>query len=219
MENTDMIFLSLLFFACGIITMVFTIKKEHGFTNKVVARLIVFLGLALYPLYLMGSSNSSLGGHFDILVSSLLGIIRAVTGENSLSDTREAIGSIPEEWVVFFANYTALLHLLVSALVLSFVLNLFKNYLSAFSYTFIERGKLCIFTELSERSLHLANDIRQKEKEKSLSDCTIVFLANVNEKDRQSVAYAESLKSIGAHIFDMSLKDFKIKKRYFKGTA
>ncbi len=218
MHQVFFIVLSLILFVAGIAVMVYTIKKEYGFTNRVITRLILMVGAALFPLYLIGHYGA-MGGPFDTVVSSFLGIVRVLTGENSLGDTREVIGSVSHGMALFIANYTALLHLLLALLVLGFVLNFFKNYLSKFSYRFVERGKLCVFTEVSERSLLLCEDIRKREQEGRLPACVFVFLKKDGENARQKDGDEERLNKLGAHVFDLDVCDLNIHKRYLKHTV
>ncbi len=215
MIESNIIIVSLVFFVLSFVVMGFTIKHEHGFSNKVVGRLIIGVGFSLFPLYLLGNTGA-VGGPFDMTISSYLGIVRVLTGENSLENTREAIGDLPHNVEFFIANYTALLHFMLSLLVLGFVLNFFKNFLSKFSYNSIENGTLCVFNELSERTLLLAEDIRKREKNKTLQNCTVVFLAKADEQNSQSVGYLERLRATGAHIFDIAPDKFKIHRRYYR---
>ncbi len=218
MYQISLVVLSILLFVTGIVVTIYTVKKKHGFTNRVIARLIIFVGSSLFPLYLIGNSGAT-GGLFDAVVSSFLGIVRVVTGENSLGDTRDAIGSMSAGMTIFIANYTALIHLILALLVLGFVLNFFKNYLSKFSYRFIERGKLCVFTEVSQRSLLLCEDIRSKEKESSSPSCIFVFLRKDRENVQQNDGDDERLNKLGAHVFDFDVCDLPIYKRYLKHSV
>ncbi len=218
MIQTILIVFSLVIFVIGFVVMIYTAKKEYGFSNKVIARLIFFVGSALFPLYVIGYYKAP-GGVFDMAVSSFLGIVRVLTGENSLGDTREVIGVLPSEMTIFVANYTAFLHLLLVLLVMGFVLSFFKNHLSKFNYRFVERGKLFIFTEASERSLLLAEDIRRQEKYDKTKKCAIVFLQNMNETTCLPDGYEERLNKMSAHLFDLDVCDLPIYKRYLKHTV
>ncbi len=218
MYQFSLIILSIFLFVLGILVAIYTVKKEHGFTNRVIARMIILVGSSLFPLYFIGNSGAT-GGIFDMVVSSFLGIVRVVTGETSLGDTREVIGSVSHNMAWFIANYTAFMHMLLSLLVLGFVLNFFKNYLSKFSYRFIERGKLCVFTEVSERSLLLCEDIRKREKEGSLASCVLVFLQKDGENAHQRDGDEERLNKLGAHLFNYDVCDVPLHRRYLKHTV
>ncbi len=201
-----------------IIGVVYTVVKEHAFSRVAIIRLIVGVGASLFPLYLLGNAGAT-GGVFDWIVSSLLGVVRTVTGENSLGDTREIIGTVPAELERVVANYTAVLHLLSATLILSFIFSLFQNAFSRFSYRFLERGGLCVFTEVSRRTLVLANDIRKRENEGTLSRNCLVFLGKADEEDLAFQGYREQLNVLGAHLFDLKLSQLNVPHHFWRKSV
>ncbi len=205
--------ISILCFICSFLWIIYALKKKQFTTRILMSFIIAWMGAVLLPLYYIGNENAT-GGFFDRIVSSVLGVFRAVTGENSLQDTREIVGEFSSGLDVFIANYTAVVHLICATFLIGLILSLFKNIRSKLCYQFVRNKKLFVFSEISERSIRLAESIKN-DHEYGVNHM-IVFLGTINEEDDKSIIFLERINKIGAHIFDVSLIEFKIKKQYFK---
>ncbi len=212
MFQTIMLGLSLLIFTTCLIYIFIAIKVKKLSTREILSRLIAWVAASLFPLYIIGTSDAT-GGVFDTFISSLLGAIRVLAGENSLSDTREFVGEI-EGLEVFVANYTAVLHLISATLLVGLILTLFRNLYSKLNYTYFDKGKLCIFTEISERSILLAENVHQIESK--TDNYVLVFLGKIDENNYQSIVLKERIAKVNAYIFDTTLEELKIHKRFLK---
>ncbi len=197
--------------------------KKKSFERRYNVSLLVIVAFAMFPLYFSGNANA-VGGFFDALVMSLLGVFRAVTGENSLSETREIINASSELQVVIL-NYTAILHLMSAVLLIGIVASFVKNFYSRITYNFFEKGVLCVFTDISERSILLAQNINEHNEKINTSDKTLnnkkyimVFLGKLRASEEKTYYY-DKIKEIGAHIFDLSMPELKLNKRFLQNTV
>lgn len=207
--------ISLAAFLSGLLCAVFVSKKRKAVPKAIIGCLMAGTAVAMLPLYLNGNRDAP-GGLLDSTITSVLGVIRSMTGENSVFDTREMLGVVPAELQAFTAIYTAILHLTSAALLLGFLLSLFKNFFPWMRYHLFTRGRLCVFTELSERGLLLAEDIRRQDEVDGRKKAAIVFLDKLSEEDSEGSSKLERLNSIGAFLFDTSVHALKLHKRYLK---
>ncbi len=210
MYQSILLALSLIVFILTIAYAIIKIHKEKSVTSKMIANLIGLTSISMLPLYLGGNIEAQ-GGIVDMIISSVLGVLRVAFGENSLSDTREVTSLFNEEYAFIISNYTAILHLVFSALLLGFIAGLFKNFYSNIIFKYFDKGALYVFSNFSKRSILLALDIREKDK-KSI----IVFLGKLDSKNENDSNNLEKLAAIGAHVFNFSVDEIKIPKRYYE---
>ncbi len=215
MFQSIVLILSPVAFILSIIVAFVISKREKGSSKKVIATLMVGTSAALFFIYLNGNVFAR-GGPIDTVITSFLGVIRSMTGENSVSDTREMAGQIPTALEYIFSIYTAVLHLFISALLLGFILSFFRNFFPWIRYRFLSTGKLCIFTEVSKRSILLARDIHEREKSLFSKHSTIVFLGNRNDESSEAIANYAEIDAIDAFIFDKSVSELVLHNRYLK---
>ncbi len=215
MFQSIILILSPVAFVLSIIIAVAINKREKGSFKKVIATLMVGTAFSLFFIYVNGNAFAR-GGPIDTVITSILGVIRSMTGENSVGDTREMAGQIPTALEYVFSIYTAVLHLFISALLLGFILSFFRNFFPYMRYRFLSNGKLCVFTEVSKRSILLACDMHEREKNLSLKRSTIVFLGNRNDESSEAIANYAEIDAIDAFIFDKSVSELVLHNRYLK---
>ncbi len=215
MFQSIILILSPIAFTLSIIAAIMINKKERGSPKKVIAALMIGTSAALFFIYVNGNVLAR-GGPIDTVITSILGVIRSMTGENSVGDTREMAGQIPSTLEYIFSIYTAVLHLFISALLLGFILSFFRNFFPWLRYRFLSTGKLCIFSEVSLRSILLATDMRDREKRLSLPRSTIVFLGNRSDESSEAIANISRVDAIDAFLFDKSVGELPLYKRYLK---
>lgn len=101
--------------------------------------------------------------------------------------------------------YLMLLDLIIPAITLKILYTAFRDYLTQWVYIFRRWRKYHIFSDLSDKTICLAEDIFESDKK-----CTFIF-SNVSDK------YAEGLldraKRINAHFTSKTLVDFQYFKR------
>ncbi len=131
-----------------------------------------------------------------------LGTIRAITGENSVWDTRNQVFEMPEEFLSIFSFYTAALHLSASGVVIGVILKIMDSFFPMVRYIFGLRGEIVIFSSITERGVLLAEDIRKNRNKKSV----FVFLKQVDKQDGQSELLTERIRDISGYIFAYDLE-------------
>ncbi len=214
MFDIIMLVISIIIFVISLVWVIVSIKRENNVSRKLIGKSIIYIAFALFPLYFVGNMSAQ-GGIFDTIISSFLGVIRVASGENSLADTRETVGTLNGISGYFVANYTATLHFVFVSLVLGFVAGLFKNFYAKIIYNFFDKGKLYVFSDFSNRSILLAEDIRQQMKNK----CAIVFLGELNLQSDAHNDYAQRLSKINAYIFNCTVDELYLHKRYLKSNV
>ena len=160
---------------------------------------------ALFSIYLVGNIGAA-GGWIDTVFTALLGTVRAMTGENSLFDTREVLGTIPANWEAAIAIYTAFLHVTSAALLLGIILSLVKNFFPKLRYRIqsIPAKHLCVFSTLSERSLLLAEDIRRQDP-----SALLVFLGR-REDSEEYAGFVTRADEIDGFLFEKDVCDLRV---------
>ncbi len=204
------LFASIVMFLLGVLCAVYIAKSRKADPKQVIGCLIGGTATALLPLYLNGHSDAK-GGPIDMVFTSILGVVRAMTGENSVFDTREMLGTVPRGAQAAVAIYTAVLHLVATALLLGFLLSLFQDFFPKISYRFYRSGRLYVFTELSERTLLLAEDLYKNPEPPGV---VFVFLGKAIEEDATN--YCQRLQEVGGFLFDLDVCDLKLHRRLQK---
>lgn len=197
MSDMPELVFSILCFAAGLLWCLFSgpvSRKLHkNAPLSAVHGLTIGTAAALFSLYLMGSEEPA-SGPLDAAFTAILGTLRAITGENTVFETRSMAGTIPQGWIWAFNLYTALLHLLAYALVFGLILSLLKNFFPKLQYLLFSSGRLCIFSDLNERAVLLAEDLRRQHPK-----AVLVFLCvredNETEAQRQWAARAKAIRA------------------------
>lgn len=126
----------------------------------------------------------------------------------------EGTANCPAELSVWYRLLAAVLFVLAPIFTFGFVLSLFKNLSAYLRYCSLYFREVYAFSELNEKSLALATDIRDASKKKD-KKVTIVF-TDVFEDNKESVyELVESAKKCGAICFkkDLLAVDFKLHSR------
>lgn len=210
MTTYFLIAISIFIFLLGIIiTTCFSVKKNK-LPKTIIIYLMVVCALALLPLYLNGNLLS-VAGPVDTIISSVLGVTRTITGENSVNDTRSMLDGITGNTLVFVYIYTGILHLVVVVLVFGVLLSFFQNFFPNFIYRCFARGKLFVFNEINQRSIILAKDIKNKDKK-----TVLVFLKDDNSDVKISADMLNVIQELRAFTFNISVTQIKICNKFFK---
>ncbi len=174
-----------------------------GSKRKIALLFLVNAG-ALMPLYLNGHRDAQ-GGIIDSVISAALGIIKIFRGDGELEVTRDMLGTLPSDFIAIAAIYTGIVHLVMSALLLGFILSLFKDFFPKLKFKLSPRVKLNVFSQLNQRSMLLAQDIRKTNKR-----TRIVFLNTSSDINIDISVMLEKASEINAFVFDIGLCDLKI---------
>ena len=202
--------ISVMLFLFGILCfLLMTFRRKRGTAKSSASPLTALIcgtAGALFCIYLVGNASAT-GGLIDTVFTSMLGTVRSMTGENSVFDTRGALGTIPAGWEAPIAVYTAFLHVTSAALLLGVILSLVKNFFPRLRYRIrsIPTRHLCVFSTLSERSLLLAEDIYKKD-----SEALLVFLGRQDESSEETARLMARVEGVEGFLFEKDVSDLKI---------
>lgn len=186
-------------------------RQEKGKLNPL-TWLIISTVAAIIIFYLYGNKDAQ-SGLLENLILAVLGGVRVITGDNSVVDTRAQMPEVSTGMASIFSLYTAVLHFMVSSVIIGFVLKLVDLLFPALRYRFLSRGRIYVFSGLSEREVLLAEDIRRLEKEKKGKASVMVFLGKAEEGQKEENVLKERIRKLGAFLFFEGVSELVIPKR------
>lgn len=207
--------LSVLLFLTGIVGACVSSVRKSSTLQKTLSWLIAGTSLALLPLYFNGNADVK-GGVPDRIISAVLGVIRSMTGENSVADTRGMLGELPTEISAVASFYTAVLHLMAVCLLLGVILSLLNSFFPRLRFILSLRGHLYIFNTLSERGVLLAEDIHSRRVD---NKSVFVFLDILNADSKMHTELKERIRAINGFIFNESPSALAVPRALNKQTV
>ncbi len=206
--------LSISLFSLGIILALIQRVKYYASMKHVIAYLLGGTAAALFPLYIIGHFAEN-NDWLEAFFMSILGVVRSITGEDSVWETKSLLINAFNDLDYILIIYIAFLHVFATILLFGFLLGLLQYFFPRLRYQLIRKGHLCIFSEISERTVLLAEDIRNKEKQGNLKYSVLVFLGTQTIEDERS-EFFEQLQKLKAFVFDISIDDPILYKRFRK---
>ncbi len=203
--------ISFCLFLLGIGMAILQKKKYHASPNQIIAFLMGGTSAALFPLYIIAHASDQ-GGFINAFLLSILGAIHSLTGAYTIFDLTNNITSIPQHLETTIFVYISFLHVFATVLLLGFLLSLLQEFFPRLWYHFFARGHLCLFSDISERSLFLAQDIRDREKQ-GHPRAVLVFLGSRKNAEGAAELW-ESLHRLNAFVFDTSLENPMLYKNF-----
>lgn len=194
-------------FFLGILTVIYIGWRYKGKPDTLMGYLFAVVALSLFLLYINGNVSAP-GGILDILFSSILGVIRAMTGENAVADTRDMLGVLPPTWEGAYAIYTAIVHLTSVVLLLGFLLSLVQNLLPKLRYRLSPQGEVYVFSAVNLRSVLLAEDIHRHCKT-TKTPCILVFLSQEPTAD----TYGDRIRDLDGFLFQTTVCELSLHNR------
>lgn len=202
MITTDIaLCVSIILFTIGILLTIYYIKRRKGVAKRAIIGLICSTAIAFFPLYLM-DNHSTPGGILDVIFTALLGVARSMMGENSLLDTRESFLSTSGELSSISAVYTSFLHVVATLLLLGLLFSFFENFFPKIRYHLFSTGHLTIFSNVSDRTVLLAKDMKLQADRGKKKNSTFVFLDDLSRITIDNARYLKELKSLNAFLFN-----------------
>lgn len=117
----------------------------------------------------------------------------------------------PEQLNTAYQIWISAIFVLAPIMTFGFVLSMFKNLSAHIKYFFAVFKERYIFSEMNDKSLALATDIKKKNK-----NAVIVFTDVFDENDERSYEMIDRAVSIGAICFKKDLLAINFKKSLFK---
>lgn len=160
--------------------------------------LIIFFFAAIIAYYPVSYIENGAGGLRNILNSILLAflnVMRMFTLNGEYDGVTEALAQasgMPDGLTSVYSVYMALIYLAAPVMAAGFILSLFKEISALIKYYLYPKADLYLISELNERSLALAEDIRRQKKGRKLIVFTDVFEQN-EERDFELIGRAKRL--------------------------
>ena len=180
-------------------------KHKVGFFNSLFAGVFIAALFMFFPIHSVTAEATLLGGWRAFLLSVFNSMqVFAIGCEFGV--VRESMVFCPDWLDVLYQVWAATLFVLAPVFTFSFVLSLFNNLSAYLKYMCAFNREIYVFSELNERSLVLANDIKTKNKK-----ATIVFTDVFEDNEENTYELIENAKRLGTICFkkDILVVDFK----------
>lgn len=177
------------------------IKRLKGSVALVVALGTLFLSAVLlhYPLYAVGAF-ATVSLSVEALLSALHHTLRMFVLDGELSEIQRFTHSLGDAYATAYFLLAAFIYIISPLLTFGAVLSLFRNVSAFFRYSTHFFSETCIFSELNERALVLAESIKRKQPK------TLVIFTDVYEgTDEVSAELQCATKKLGAICFKQDI--------------
>lgn len=182
--------------------------KKHRFSlfNALFAGVFVAAIIMFYPVH-YALEEATAWGIWRAILLSIFNAMQIFAGGCEFSIVREGLTLCPEGLDMLYQIWAATLFVLAPVFTFGFVLSLFKNLSANAKYIASYFKDVYVFSELNERSLVLANDIKAKDKK-----AVIVFTDVFEENEESSFELIEEAKKLRAICFknDILVVNLKI---------
>ncbi len=183
------------------------LSKKHklGIFNTLFAGVFISALVAFLPIHSVAAGATALVGWRAFLLS-VFNSMQVFAIGCDFNTVKESMVYCPDWLEVWYQLWTATLFVLAPVFTFGFVLSLFKNLSAYLKYLCSYFKEAYVFSELNEKSLALANDIKTKHNR-----AAIIFTDVFEENEESSYELIEKAKSIGAICFkkDIMVLDFK----------
>lgn len=188
---------ALLLVALIVLAQFHTFKCLHGSASLILALsgLLISGTLIHYPLYAEAASASGYL-HIETLLSSLHHTLRMFVLDGELSEIQSFAHGLGGIYATAYSLLAAFVYIISPLLTFGAVLSLFRNVSAFFRYSTHFFSETCIFSELNERSLTLAESIRRKQPK-----ALLVFTDVYEEGDEVNSELQCAAKKMGAICF------------------
>lgn len=172
----------------------------------------LFLGVFIatvcifFPIHWATFEVSAFGVWCAVLLS-VYNSMQVFTIGCEYSVVKESIIFCPDWLDLAYQAWTVTLFVVAPIFTFGFVLSFFKNFSAYIKYVVAHNDQAYIFSELNEKSIVLAEDIKSKNK-KSL----VVFTDVFEENEEHTYELVERAKNIGALCFKKDILFIKFKK-------
>lgn len=171
--------------------------------------------LSLFLLYLYGNLKA-VGGPVDTVFVAILGCIRTLAGENSVWDTRAQLVEDPEQLGYWYSVYTALLHIVLSGVVIGAIMKLVNHFFPIVSYKFSINNHIFVFSGISEREVLFAEDVRKEEAEikkqygKWGSRAPLLVFLYSGDETPEIASLVERIRDISGYVLPYELEELPL---------
>lgn len=181
--------------------------KKHRFSlfNALFAGVFVAAIIMFYPVH-YALEEATAWGILRAILLSIFNSMQIFAGGCEFAIVLEGLTLCPEGLDMLYQIWAATLFVLAPVFTFGFVLSLFKNLSANAKYIASYFKDVYVFSELNERSLVLANDIKAKNKK-----AVIVFTDVFEENEESTFELIEEAKKLRAICFknDILVVNFK----------
>lgn len=180
-------------------------KHKLGLFNLLFAGVFVAALFMFFPTHSVAAGATMLGGWRAFLLS-VFNTMQVFAIGCEFNVVKESMVHCPDWLDVWYQVWAATLYVLAPIFTFGFVLSLFKNLSAYFKYLFSYFKEVYVFSELNEKSLVLANDIKTKHKK-----AAIVFTDVFEDNEESTYELIDKARKIGSICFkkDILVLDFK----------
>lgn len=188
--------------------------KKHRFSlfNALFAGVFVAAIVMFYPVH-YALEEATAWGILRAILLSIFNAMQIFAGGCEFAVVKEGLSLCPNELGMLYQIWAATLFVLAPIFTFGFVLSLFKNLSANAKYIASFFKDVYVFSELNERSIVLANDIKSKNK-KSVIVFTDAFEAN----EKSSFELIEEAKKLRAICFKNDILAVNFKRHSAKKT-
>jgi len=188
------IFLAALF-SCAINKSKLSRKHKIGLFKSLFAGVFIAALFMFFPIHTVTAEATLLGGWRAFLLSVFNSMqVFAIGCEFNV--VKESMMFCPDWLDVIYQVWAATLFVLAPIFTFGFVMSLFKNLSAYLKYILSFFKEVYVFSELNEKSLVLANDIKSKNQRVS-----IVFTDVFEENEESTYELIENAKKLGSICF------------------
>ena len=182
--------------------------KEKGrlsLFHSLLVGVFVAVMVMFFPIHLSTTGVTVLGVGRSVLLS-VFHSMQVFTIGCDYEVVQEGMGYCSHSLTVWYQLWATVLYVLAPVFTFGFVLSLFKNLSAYAKYLWSYFKEVYVFSELNERSLSLAKDVRSKHKK-----AAIVFTDVFEDNEESSYELTDRAKQLRAICFkkDLLALDFK----------
>ncbi|MGN0458157.1 MAG: hypothetical protein ACI4IL_04175 [Eubacterium sp.] len=188
--------------------------KKHRFSlfNALFAGVFVAAIVMFYPVHYSLEESTALGIWRAILLS-IFNSMQIFAGGCEFAVVKEGLAFCPNGLDMLYQIWAATLFVLAPIFTFGFVLSLFKNLSANAQYITAYFKDIYVFSELNERSIVLAKDIKSKNKK-----AVIVFTDAFEKNEKSSFELIEEAKKLRAICFKNGILVVNFKRHSAKKT-
>lgn len=180
-------------------------KKKFNLFNSLFAGVFVAAFFMFMPTHLSTAELSGIG-YLRATLLSVFNSIQVFTAGCEFGNVVENMVQCPEWLTVIYQAWISIIYVIAPMFTIGVVLSLFKNISAYLKYLRAYFKEVYVFSELNDKSLVLAGDIKNKNKK-----AAIVFTDVFEDNEEKIFELIEQSKKIGAIRFkkDILVVDFK----------
>lgn len=176
-------------------------RGDRFFTpfNSLLAGVFLAVFACMVPVF-AGMLEKDAGFVFKLCIYDILQTVQVFTVNVGGDFILDNINSSATAISGVYSTYVSFLFFVAPIFTVGFIISLFKNVLAEISFRLHYRGDVYAFSELSEKSLILAQSIRSSHKR------AVIVFTDVNRDAEDSVSeYIEAAKQIRAIVFQKDI--------------